>query len=60
VTLTSRSPLLAPLNKGTPVGTLKLSLDNRPLGEYPIVALEDVPLAGFFGRLWDTVVLWFK
>jgi D-alanyl-D-alanine carboxypeptidase (penicillin-binding protein 5/6) len=60
VALTSRLPLLAPLDKGTPVGTLKLSLDNRPLGEYPIVALEDVPLAGFFGRLWDTVMLWFK
>ncbi len=59
-TLESRQPVLAPLQKGQEVGTMKLSLDGKPLGEYPVVALEDVPVAGFFGRLWDALVLWIK
>jgi hypothetical protein len=30
------------------------------VGEYPLVALEDVPLGNLLGRAWDTVRLWFK
>lgn len=59
-TLESRQPVLAPLQKGQEIGTLKLSLDGKVLGEYPVVALQDVPVAGFFGRLWDALVLWIK
>lgn len=59
-TLESRQPVLAPLQKGQEIGTLKLSLDGKALGEYPVVALQDVPVAGFFGRLWDALVLWIK
>jgi serine-type D-Ala-D-Ala carboxypeptidase (penicillin-binding protein 5/6) len=59
-TLESRQPVLAPLQKGQEVGTLKLTLDDKTLGEYPVVALQDVPVAGFFGRLWDALVLWIK
>ncbi|MBN8441017.1 D-alanyl-D-alanine carboxypeptidase [Thauera sp. UPWRP] len=59
-TLESQQPLVAPLQKGQQIGTLKLSLDGKPLGEYPVVALQDVPVAGFFGRLWDAIVMWFK
>jgi serine-type D-Ala-D-Ala carboxypeptidase (penicillin-binding protein 5/6) len=55
-----REPLLAPLAVGSPVGTLKLALDGKAVGEYPLLALEAVPAAGFFGRAWDTVRLWFK
>jgi len=25
-----------------------------------VVALENVVIAGFFGRVWDSVRLWFK
>ncbi len=59
-TLESRQPVLAPLQKGQEVGTLKLMLDDKTIGEYPVVALQDVPVAGFFGRLWDALVLWIK
>ncbi|MBS0542622.1 MAG: D-alanyl-D-alanine carboxypeptidase [Proteobacteria bacterium] len=59
-TLESQQPLVAPLERGQRIGTLKLSLDDKPLGEYPVVALQDVPVAGFFGRLWDAIVMWFK
>ncbi|NMG47733.1 D-alanyl-D-alanine carboxypeptidase [Azoarcus communis] len=58
--LESRQPVMAPLQKGQEIGTMKLSLDGKLLGEYPVVALQDVPVAGFFGRLWDALVLWFK
>ena len=60
VTLESRQPLIAPLEKGQEVGTLKLSVADKPIGDYPVVALEDVPVAGFFGRLWDAIVMFFK
>jgi D-alanyl-D-alanine carboxypeptidase (penicillin-binding protein 5/6) len=56
----SRQPLVAPIAKGSRVATLKLSLDGKPFGEYPVVALEEVPLAGIVGRTWDGIRLWFK
>lgn len=59
-TLTSQQPLVAPVQKGQTVGTMQLALEGRVLGEYPVVALQDVPLAGFFGRLWDALLMWIK
>ncbi|MFZ4535802.1 D-alanyl-D-alanine carboxypeptidase family protein [Propionivibrio sp.] len=58
--LLSQLPLIAPVTQGQVVGTLKVSLDGKPFGEYPVVAIEAVPLAGFFGRLIDTIRLWFN
>ena len=58
--LVSRQPLMAPVQKGRTVATLKLAIDDRPIGEYPVVALENVPVAGIFGRAWDTVRLWLE
>lgn len=52
--------LLAPIAVGQQVGTVKLMDGTTKVGEFPVVALEDVPEAGFFGRLWDTIRLWFK
>ena len=54
----SQQPLIAPLAKGQAIGTLQLSLDGKPVGNYPIVALEEVPQAGWFGRMWDALRLW--
>lgn len=58
--LVSRQPLVAPLAQGQRVGTLRVSFDGKPLAEYPLVALEPVGTAGFFGRAWDTLRLWLK
>ncbi len=58
--LTSRQPLVAPVQKGQRVATLQLTLDDKPYGEYPVVALETVPVAGMIGRAWDTMRLWFE
>jgi D-alanyl-D-alanine carboxypeptidase (penicillin-binding protein 5/6) len=58
--LLSQQPLLAPVAEGQQVGSLRVTLDGKPLGEYPLVALETVPVAGIFGRAWDTLRLWLK
>jgi D-alanyl-D-alanine carboxypeptidase (penicillin-binding protein 5/6) len=58
--LVSEQPLLAPVAQGQRVGTLRVTLDGKALGEYPVVALETVPVAGIFRRAWDTLRLWFK
>jgi D-alanyl-D-alanine carboxypeptidase (penicillin-binding protein 5/6) len=51
--------LVAPLAKGTKIGVAKVSYDGKPVTEIPVVALEEIPQAGFFARLVDTVRLWF-
>jgi serine-type D-Ala-D-Ala carboxypeptidase (penicillin-binding protein 5/6) len=58
--LLTQQPLLAPVAQGQRVGTLRVTLDGKPLGEYPVVALEAVGVAGIFGRAWDTLRLWVK
>ncbi len=57
--LVSQQPLIAPISAGQVVGTMKVSVDGKPYGEFPVVALETVPQAGIFGRAIDTVRLWF-
>ncbi|MEO8959100.1 MAG: D-alanyl-D-alanine carboxypeptidase family protein [Rudaea sp.] len=52
--------LVAPFSKDQKIGTLTVSLDDKPLLERPLVALADAPAAGFWGRFSDSVVLWFK
>jgi len=56
----SQQPLMAPVQAGQTVGTLKLSVDGKPYGEYPVVALENVAVAGIFGRTIDAIKLIFN
>ncbi len=58
--LESRQPLLAPVAAGQQIGVMKLTLDGKPYAELPVVALEDIALAGVFGRGWDSLRLLFK
>jgi len=58
--LVSMQPLVAPISAGQRVGTVRVLLENKLIGEYPAIALENVAIAGFFGRAWDTMRLWFK
>ena len=60
VQLVSQQPLIAPVAAGSTVGTLKLAVGGQPWGEYPVVAQTAVPVAGFFGRLWDDLRLYFQ
>lgn len=57
--ITLHTPLIAPLAKGQPVGTAKLVANGKTFAEFPLVALQAVPEAGFFGRLWDALLLLF-
>lgn len=52
------SRLVAPLEPGDRVGQLVISLDDDDLIRRPLVALEGVEPAGFFGRSMDAVRLW--
>ncbi|MDB5922116.1 MAG: beta-lactamase [Betaproteobacteria bacterium] len=56
----TQQPLLAPIAAGQQVGVLRVELDGKPYGEFPVVALEEAPLAGIFGRGWDSLRLLFK
>jgi len=58
--LQMRQPLVAPLAAGEKAGIMKVMRDNTALAEYPVVALEDVPVAGFLSRGWDTLKLLFQ
>jgi D-alanyl-D-alanine carboxypeptidase (penicillin-binding protein 5/6) len=54
-------PLVAPLQKGQRVGTIKVTtVGGAPVIEVPLVALEPVAEAGIFGRTWDALRLWIK
>ncbi len=58
--LERKDPLVAPLVRNGRVGTLKMMVDGKPLLELPVVALEEVAAASFFGRSWDSMRLWMK
>jgi D-alanyl-D-alanine carboxypeptidase (penicillin-binding protein 5/6) len=58
--LLAQSPLLAPVAEGQQVGVVRVTVDGKAIGEYPVQALQAVPAAGLFGRAWDTLRLWAK
>jgi serine-type D-Ala-D-Ala carboxypeptidase (penicillin-binding protein 5/6) len=58
--LESKQPLIAPIVEGNRVGTLRVELEGKTMAELPVVALEGVPVAGIFGRMWDSIRLFFE
>ena len=59
-TLTTTQPLIAPYSPGQKAGVMKLTQNDKLIAEIPVVALENVPVAGFLGRGWDVIRLLFK
>lgn len=55
-----QEPLMAPLREGQTVARLRVAIGPQHWQDVPLQALEDVPLAGWFGRLWDAVRLGVK
>ena len=53
-------PLVAPLDVNDMVGRVTLLRDGEVVSEVPLRVLQRVEPAGFFARLWDTIVLWFQ
>jgi serine-type D-Ala-D-Ala carboxypeptidase (penicillin-binding protein 5/6) len=60
VQMIPQTQLMAPIRAGQPLATLKVSVDGHAYGDYPLLALESVAEAGFVGRTFDTVRLWFN
>ena len=56
-TVQRNDPLMAPINKGQTMATLKIQLGGQPWQDVPLQALEAVPSAGFLGRAWDALRL---
>ena len=54
------APLIAPLKVGDVVGKVVLTRSGESVGEAPLEVLQAVEPAGFFARLWDTILLWFQ
>jgi D-alanyl-D-alanine carboxypeptidase (penicillin-binding protein 5/6) len=52
--------VFAPLSTTDRVGVVRAMLDGKPVGEAALHPVADVPLGGFFRRLWDTIVSWFN
>lgn len=57
--IVTKQPIIAPVRKGQPLGRLRISLDGVILGEYPLLAMNDVEVAGLLGRGWDSLKLLF-
>ncbi len=58
--LTTAQPFVAPYSRGQKAGIMKLARGNAAVAEVAVVALEDVPMAGFLSRGWDTIRLLFR
>ena len=59
-TMEYKQPLIAPVQLGQEVGTVKFTLDDKTVETYPLVALEKVETTNIFGRAWDSVKLLFN
>ena len=52
--------LTAPIEAGTPLGSVTVSMNGEDLVELPLVALTDVAEAGLWQRIKDEITLWFQ
>jgi serine-type D-Ala-D-Ala carboxypeptidase (penicillin-binding protein 5/6) len=59
LTMQTQEPLVAPVQSAQRVGVVKVALEGKPMAEFPLIALKEVPPASIVGRAWDTVRLWF-
>ena len=55
-----REPLVAPIAAQAEVGELRVMVDGKPARQFPVLALEPVEQAGFAGRAWDSIRLWWR
>lgn len=49
----------APISAGTELGTLIIILGDEIITQKPLVALDNIPKAGFFKSLWHSLVMFF-
>ena len=51
---------MAPIALGQKIGVVRVRLGDRVIAEHPLKAAQAVPLAGWFGRTWDSIRLMIK
>ena len=54
-----RPELIAPIAEGEEVGQISIRLEGAEIADRGLIALEAIPEAGFFGRTWDGMSMWF-
>jgi serine-type D-Ala-D-Ala carboxypeptidase (penicillin-binding protein 5/6) len=52
--------LVAPFERAQQVGTVRVTLDGKPVAERPLIVLEEAPAAGFFKRTTDSFWMWWE
>ncbi len=50
--------LVAPIEKGQEIGSVKITLNDKVIASAPLVAMEAVEAGGFFRRLWHEILMW--
>lgn len=58
--MTSKQPLLAPIQAGKVIGSMKFSMDGKVIREVPLVAANNVAEGNIFNRMIDSIKLFFK
>lgn len=54
-----KSTFVAPIKKGDTLGVLDVKIDDKVVSTVPLQAVKDIEECGFFGRLWDRIVMFF-
>ncbi|CDH45017.1 D-alanyl-D-alanine carboxypeptidase family protein [Candidatus Contendibacter odensensis] len=58
-TTTVQPTIIAPAQKDQPFGEIVVKLGDQEVSKTPLVALQDVPESGWFGRMIDAILLFF-
>jgi len=54
-----RPELIAPISEGEEVGQISIRLGDEEITSRGLIALQSIDEAGFFGRSWDGMSMWF-
>ncbi len=58
-TTTVQPTIIAPVQKDQPLGEIVVKVGDQEVSRTPLVALKDVPESGWFGRMIDTLLMFF-
>lgn len=59
-TTTVQPTIIAPVQKGQPLGEIVVKVGEQEVSRTPLVALQGVPESGWFGRMIDSILMFFS
>ena len=59
-TTTVQPDIIAPVQKGQPLGEIVVKVGEQEVSRTPLVALQEVPESGWFGRMIDSILMFFS